>query len=93
MARFGGVGTDREAHVSDEMWALSREPTLTGSERIVGNSETILPNDNPNLASKYTKNGFLSNFAGKLSATFQALSVQNMYEGFVDVLESQESGI
>jgi hypothetical protein len=23
----GGVGTDRAAHVSDEMWALSREPT------------------------------------------------------------------
>jgi len=39
MARFGGVGTDREAHVSDEMWALSREPTLTGSERIVGKQE------------------------------------------------------
>ena len=38
----GGVGTDRVAHVSDEMWALFPEPTgqsssLTGSERIVGN--------------------------------------------------------
>jgi hypothetical protein len=39
----GGVGTDRAAHVSDEMWALFPEPTgqsssLTGSERMVGNS-------------------------------------------------------
>jgi hypothetical protein len=44
MARFGGVGTDREAHVSDEMWALSREPTLTGSEPIVGNPSVTRPN-------------------------------------------------
>ena len=40
----GGVGTNRAAHVSDEMWALSREPTLTGSERIVGNPSVTRPN-------------------------------------------------
>jgi hypothetical protein len=50
MARFGGVGTDREAHVSDEMWALSREPTLTGSERIVGKSYLTPPELEPDIA-------------------------------------------
>jgi len=30
--------------------------------RIVGNSETILPNDDPNLASKFPQNGILRNF-------------------------------
>jgi hypothetical protein len=43
----GGVGTDRAAHVSDEMWALFPEPTgqsssLTGSERIVGKPHLTL---------------------------------------------------
>jgi hypothetical protein len=51
----GGVGTDRAAHVSDEMWALFPEPTgqsssLTGSERIVGDPEVTI------LFSRLTQN-------------------------------------
>jgi hypothetical protein len=42
----------------------------------VGNSETILPNDNPNLASKYTKNGVMGNFNELAeNRTFQAVRI------------------
>jgi hypothetical protein len=45
-----------------ETAAPCEEQAGCGSGRVVGNAETILPNDDPNLASNCMKNGVLTKF-------------------------------